>query len=94
MKTVEYLDIKLSLINETVELYRKKNNELRYINVKTNHTREIINKIPTGISIGFLASKKRIFDKIKHMYQLVLQAVSHIKKIIYQDANAVTINKM
>lgn len=56
MKTVEYLDIKLSLINETVELYRKKNNELRYINVKTNHTREIINKIPTGISIGFLAT--------------------------------------
>lgn len=49
LKTFEYLDVKLDLNNGMMEAYKKRNCELRYANVKSNHPRHIFEKIPVGI---------------------------------------------
>lgn len=56
LKTVKYLDVKLVL---------------RYVNVKLNHPRWIINKISIGIELGLsrILSSKDIFNNIKHVCQ-------------------------
>lgn len=57
LKTVEYLDVKLVL---------------RYVNVKLNHPRQIINKISIAIELKLSrnSSSKGIFNNIKHVCQL------------------------
>lgn len=49
LKTVGHLDVKWNLNDEIVEPYRKRNCELWYVNVKSNHPRHIIEKRLTGV---------------------------------------------
>lgn len=75
LKTVKYVDAKLDLDNRIMELYRKRNCELRYINIKSNHSRHIIEKIPIGIEhrLSHNSSSESIFKNIKHDNQSALQ---------------------
>lgn len=61
LKTAEYLDVKLYLNNGIVEQYRKRNCKSRYINIKSNYPRPIIEK--THISIVYRSSG-HIFETV------------------------------
>ena len=49
MKTVNYLDVTLNLENSTYRPYQKENNQIKYINIESNHPPSIIKQLPLSI---------------------------------------------
>ena len=49
MKTVNYLDVTLNLENSTYRPYQKENNQIKYINIESNHPLSIIKQLPLSI---------------------------------------------
>ena len=49
MKTVNYLDVALDLENSTFRPYQKGNNQMKYINIESNHPPSIIKQLPLSI---------------------------------------------
>ena len=49
MKTVNYLDVTLNLENSTYCPYQKENNQIKYINIESNHPPSIIKQLPLSI---------------------------------------------
>ena len=45
MKTVNYLDVTLNLENSTYRPYQKENNQMKYINIESNHPPFIIKQL-------------------------------------------------
>ena len=48
-KIVDYLDVTLNLNNGSYKPYRKPNDELSYINAKSNHPPNIIKQLPISV---------------------------------------------
>ena len=55
LKTVDFLDVRFDLVNNTYQPYRKPNNEPIYINKRSNHPPNILKELPKVIN-------KRISD--------------------------------
>ena len=55
LKTVDFLDVRLDLINNTYQPYRKPNSETVYINKDSNHPPNVLKELPKAIN-------KRITD--------------------------------
>ena len=49
MKMVNYLDVTLNLEDSTYRSYRKENNQIKYINIESNHPPCIIEQPPLSI---------------------------------------------
>ena len=64
MKTVNYLDVTLYLENSTYRPYQKENNQIKYINIESNHPPSIIKQLPLSIESRFssLSSSEEIFN--------------------------------
>ena len=64
MKTVNYLDVTLNLENCTCRPYQKENNEIKYINIESNHPASIIKQLPLSIESRLLSlsSSEEIFN--------------------------------
>ena len=45
MKTVNYLDVTLNLENPAYRPYQKENNQIKYINIESNHPPAIIKQL-------------------------------------------------
>ena len=67
---ISFQDLNLNTYNNTFYIYRKTNNEINYINTKSNHPKTIINAIPAMIEkrINKHSSNKSIFDQAKNNY--------------------------
>ena len=50
LKTVDFLDVRLDLINNTYQPYRKPNSETVYINKQSNHPPNILKDLLKAIS--------------------------------------------
>ena len=69
MKTVNYLDVTLNLENSTYRPYQKENNQIKYINIESNHPPSIIKQLPLSIEsrLSSLTSSEEIFnDSVIH----------------------------
>ena len=71
MKTVNYLDVTLNLQNSTYRPNQKENNQIKYINIESNHTPSIIKQLPHSIEsrLSPLSSSEEIFNDSVIPYQ-------------------------
>ena len=49
-KTADFLDIHFDLVKEIYQPYKKPNDDLLYINIKSNHPTSILQQLPKSIS--------------------------------------------
>ena len=67
LKTVDFLDVRLDLINNTYQPYRKPNSETVYINKDSNYSPNILKDLPKAINkrITDTLCNRDIFDATK-----------------------------
>ena len=67
LKTVDFLDVRLDLINNTYQPYRKPNSETVYSNKHSNHPPNILKDLPKAINkhITDTSCNQDIFDAAK-----------------------------
>ena len=64
MKTVNYLDLTLNLENSTYHPYRKENNQIKYINMESNHPPSIIKQLPLFIESRIIILFRRNLQRL------------------------------
>ena len=71
LKITDYLDVTLNLYNGTKSPFRKNN----YINVDSNHPRQVFKYMPYGIMVGLSTSSSNIdiFTQNNHEDEAVLK---------------------
>ena len=64
LKISDYLDVTLNLYNGTVSPFRKRNQDLRYVDRRSNHPIQVFKHIPKGIEhrLSNNSSNKEIFE--------------------------------
>ena len=85
LKKVDYLDITFNLNTGSYRPYRKRNNDTRYINAKSNHSPSILKQIPAAISkrISTNSSNKQTFQNAAPYYKNILKGSGYKEKILY-----------
>ena len=85
-KIVDYLDVTLNLNNGSYKPYRKPNDELSYINAKSNHPPNIIKQLPISVEsrLRELSSSKEIFEEAAVQYQEALNKCGYSYKLSYE----------
>ena len=75
LSEVDFLDVSLSMKNNTFKPYRKPNSETLYINRLSNHPPNIIKQLPKTIEkrISELSHSKKEFDSVKQDYEAALK---------------------
>ena len=68
---VNFLDVTFNLRNGSYQPYKKPNDELKYINVLSNHPPQILKQLTTTISdrLSRKSSSELIFNESKHQYE-------------------------
>ena len=86
MKTVNYLDVTLNLDNSTYCPYQKENNQMKYINIESNHPPSIIKQLPLSIKsrLSSLPSSEEIFNDSVIPYQDELDKSGYKHKLEYK----------
>ena len=71
IKTVDFLDVRFDLINNTYQPYRKPNSETVYINKQSNHPLNILKDLRKAINkrITDISCNQDIFDTAKTTYE-------------------------
>ena len=84
---VLFLDVTFSLITETFKQCKKLNNNLRYINVFSNHPPILIKRLPNLINdlLSRNSSSKEILDNTKEDYQKALDKSGYKSKLLYNN---------
>ena len=84
---VDFLDITMSLTRESFWPFRKENNETLYINVKSNHPKNVINHLPESISnrLSEISASGEIFNKSKEEYQIALKTSGYRQELKYKQ---------
>ena len=87
LKISDYLDVTLNLYNGTVSPFRKRNQDLRYVNRGSNHPIQIFNHVPKGIEhrLSNNSSNKEIFERSKQEYEEALKNDRYRIKLEYRD---------
>ena len=87
MKTVNYLDVTLNLENSTYRPYQKENNQIKYINIESNHPPSIIKQLPLSIESrpSSLCSSEEIFNDSVIPYQDALDKSGYKHKLKYKE---------
>ena len=75
LKITDYLDVTLNLYSGTVSPFRKRNQDLRYMNRGSNHPTQVFKHVPKGIEHGLSnnSSDKEIFERSKREYEEALK---------------------
>ena len=84
-----YLDITFDLNSDTYKLYRKPNDQILYIHVKSNHLANILKQLPKSIKtrLSNLSSNSEIFHEASKRYQNILNQSGHDYKLQYKPPN-------
>ena len=87
MKTVDFLDVTLNLINEDYKPYKKPNDKLLYVNNQSNHPKTVLKHIPKSVSerLSNISSSKKIFEEAKGEYMRALSASGYSEELIYTE---------
>ena len=83
---VNYLDVTLNLENSTYRPYKKENNQIKYINIESNHPPSIIKQLPLSIEsrLSSLSSSEEIFNDSVIPYQDALDKSGYKHKLKYK----------
>ena len=86
MKTVNYLDVMLNLEDSIYRPYQKENNQIKYINIESNHPPSIIKQFPLSIEsrLSSLSSSEEIISDSVIPYQDALNKSEYKHKLKYK----------
>lgn len=89
-KTIESLDIKLSLVDRTFSVYRKPNDVAIYVDKRSNHSPTVIKEIPKGVykRINKLSSGEAKVNHAKVEYDEVLSKAGNDDKLMYNEVES------
>ena len=89
-KTVDFLDVRFDLINNTYQPYRKSHSETVYISKQSNHPPNILKDLPKAIykQITDTSFKKDIFDTAKTTYEEVLRIGGFNEELKYKNKDS------
>ena len=75
LQITDYLDVTLNLYSGTVSPFRKKNQDLRYVNRGSNHPTQVFKHVPKGIEhrLWNNSSNKEMFERSKQEYKEALK---------------------
>ena len=84
---VNFLGVTFNLRNGSYRPYKKPNDELKYINVLSNHPPQILKQLTTTISdrLSRNSSSELIFNESKHQYEDALSKSGFETKLTYKD---------
>ena len=93
---VNFLDVTFNLRNGSYRPYKKPNDELKYINVLSNHPPQILKQLTTTIGdrLSRNSSSELIFNESKHQYEDALSKSGFKTELTYKDSTAPTTKKM
>ena len=86
-KTADFLDVRLNLVNNTYQPYRKPNSETVYINKHSNHPPNILKELPKAVSkqITDISCNQDIFDAAKSTYEQALRNSGFSEELKYKN---------
>ena len=92
---VNFLGVTFNLENGSYQPYKKPNDELKYINVLSNHPPQILKQLTTTISdrLSRNSSSELIFNESKHQYEDALSKSGFKSELTYKDSTAPTTKK-
>lgn len=87
LKSTDFLDIYLNLTDGSYKPYKKPNQEISYVHLKSNHPPSIVNNIPKMVQkrISNLSKSQDIFQQEIAVYQNALNRSGYKEKLIYLD---------
>ena len=93
-KIVNFLDITFNLSDGTYKPYKKPNDDIVYINARSNHPPNIIKQLPHNISkrISDVSSNREIFEKAAPAYNKALRDSGYTEEIQYIPPTNLTQN--
>ena len=85
LKVVDFLDVTFNLATEMYYPFKKPNDELTYVNTKSNHPSNVIKQIPASISrrISDLSCDKEAFERAKPYYDERLKSSEYREELSY-----------
>ena len=93
---VNFLNVTFNLRKRSYQPYKKPNDELKYINVLSNHPPQILKQLNTTINdrLSRNSSSELIFNESKHQYENASRKSGFESKLTYIDSTAPTNKKM
>ena len=87
LKIADYLDVTFNLYNGTVSRFRKRNQDLRYVNRGSNHPIQVFKHVAKGIEhrLSNNSSNKEIFERSKQEYEEALKNDEYRIKLEYRN---------
>ena len=88
--SVDFLDVRFDLKENTYKPYRKPNNNPIYINKQSNHPPNIIKQLPTSIEkrISGISCNEEVFRSSKEIYENALKSSGFTVNLKYNEGNA------
>ena len=85
LKSTDFLDITFDLNSSSFRPYRKETSAPLYIDVNSNHPRNIIKQLPSMVSerLSMLSSNQEIFNAEKLDYQAALKSAGYKEDLLY-----------
>ena len=86
LKIVDFLDATFNLNDGSYKPYRKPDDEVSYIDSRSNHPPNIVKQLPMSIEdrLRELSSSKAIFEEAAKYYQGVLDKAGYTHKLAYE----------
>ena len=90
LKIVNFLDITFNLQDGSFKPYRKPNDKPLYININSNHPRNIIQQIPemTSKRLSSISSNEDIFKDAAPYYENILKTSGYKENLSYQSESS------
>ena len=94
MKIVNYLDVTFNLNDGSYKPYHKENNDILYINAKSNHPPSIIKQLPLSIEnrLSKLSSSEKSFNESVNVYQQALYKSGYNYTLKYSPSPTTDVN--
>ena len=94
LKTVNFLDVRFDLVNNTYQPYRKRNNEPVYFHKQSNHPHNILKEFPKSVKkrISDISSDENVFNNAKLRYEKALNNSGFTKTFSYIKSSDQNIN--
>ena len=94
-KTVNYLDVTLSLDDGSYQPYSKPNSKPLYVHSKSNHPPSVLQNIPKMVNqrLNMLSSSKEMFNNAVQQYQDALEDSEYEHKLEYEEVNIFEMNE-
>ena len=93
---VNFLDVTFNLRNGSYQPYKKPNDDLKCINVFSNHPLQMLKQLTTTFRdrLSRNSSSELIFNESKHQYEDALRKSGFKSKLPYRDSAAPTNKRM